>query len=300
MGVDFDLEVGGLAQGRDECIGRKWIEHTQRIGHPEAASACRLGGRDDLDEELEIGARSILASDRHRETLVARIADHAGNHVERHRAAPAQLCGELHIRDRHRQIDHGDAGRERRIHVLHAHATPGDRRQRQVGLDDAADGGDLFAPHGRRAGFDLGDACTRQCSCDGQLLRRREGDARRLLAVAQRRVVEHDGRGGTGHETALRCRDRQVCRCALSPSNPRATPLHRTKPMNSRPFVGLLRLSESRQRRKRDASRRIDPDATAEAQRPVHRHFAAASSALPGASSDRANFVDVIIVDPGE
>ena len=44
MGMDFDLEVGGLAQRRDQRVGRKRIEHAQRIGDAEAAGARRLGG----------------------------------------------------------------------------------------------------------------------------------------------------------------------------------------------------------------------------------------------------------------
>ena len=102
----------------------------------------------------------------------------------------------------------GDAGGERCVDIFLAHAAPGDRRQRQVGFDDGADGRDLVLSHRRRSGLDLGDAGARQRARNRHFLGGAEGDAGRLLAVAQGGVVEYDGqisRAWPRHRAVVRC-----------------------------------------------------------------------------------------------
>ena len=192
MGVDFELEIGRPPHGRDERIGCERIEYAERVGDAETARAGGLGGGDRLDQKIDVRTRAVLAADRDVEAPVAGVSHHARKPVERGRAAAAELGRDLDVGHRNRQIDHCDAGIERGVHILGAHPTPGDRGQRKPGRDDGADGGDLLPAHGRRAGLELGDAGLRKRARDRDLLLDGEGDAGRLLAVAQRRVVEHD------------------------------------------------------------------------------------------------------------
>ena len=62
--------------------------------------------------------------------------------------------------------------------------------------DDAADRLDFVTAHRGRAGLDLIDARRGERPRDGELLARRERDARRLFAVAQRGVVDDICEGG--------------------------------------------------------------------------------------------------------
>ena len=82
----------------------------------------------------------------------------------------------------------------RRVDILGPHPAPGDGRQRQFRFDDGPDRGDFLASHRRRARLHLRNAGARQRARDRNLFLGREGDAGRLLAVAQRGIVENDRR----------------------------------------------------------------------------------------------------------
>ncbi len=145
MAVELELEVGGRAQRGHQRVARIRIEHAERIGDAKAPRAGGLCGGDDLDQEIDIGARRILAADRDGKALAARVSDDALEHVDRVGALAAELGRDLHVGNRHRHIDHRDAGLDRGVDVSGPHPAPGDRGQRQLRLDDGADRGDLLA-----------------------------------------------------------------------------------------------------------------------------------------------------------
>ena len=112
------------------------------------------------------------------------------------------FCAHLPFRGRHRQADPGQAGANRGIDVGLGHAAPGDRSGVTHDAADLGHGLYLAAAHGGRAGLDLIDAGGVERAGDRDLLGDGEGDARRLLAVAQGAVVDPDQPG--------RLRDRLV------------------------------------------------------------------------------------------
>jgi hypothetical protein len=65
-----------------------------------------------------------------------------------------------------------------------------------AGFPDGGHGLDLATAHRGGASLDLVDAGRRQSAADGDLLRPGEGDAGRLLAVAQGGVVDENAAGG--------------------------------------------------------------------------------------------------------
>ena len=189
--VDFDFKVARRAQFGDQFERGERIEHAQRVGDPKSAGAGGLRDRHRLHQEFRLGARRILAANRDVQALVPRVGDDAPRHLQRLGAPAAQFRADLRFGDRHRQIDHRDARRQRRVDVLDAHPAPSDRAQRQSGVDDRSDHRDLHAAHRRRSGFEFSDAGARQGARNFEFFCAGESDARGLFAIPQRGVVQH-------------------------------------------------------------------------------------------------------------
>jgi hypothetical protein len=63
VGVHFDFQAGVAAQRADLVEGAERFEDTQRVGKAQAAGARPFGGFGQGAEEVEVGARGILAAE---------------------------------------------------------------------------------------------------------------------------------------------------------------------------------------------------------------------------------------------
>ena len=96
-----------------------------------------------------------------------------------------------------------DARRQREVDVGFGQPAPRDAPARQAVGRYGGDGLDFIGAHRRGPDLDLIDAGRGELPRDRELLACGEGDARRLLAVAQRRIIDKDagrfGRHRTPH-----------------------------------------------------------------------------------------------------
>lgn len=133
-----------------------------------------------------------FATDGNVETMGAGVADNAINLLKHGVTATTQFGCDLHVRYGHGQVDHRYVGSQRGVDIVRAHAAPGDGPQRKPGIDDGLDRCDFFEAHRWGANLGLSYARLSERGGDGDLLAHGEGDARSLLPVTQRCIVEDD------------------------------------------------------------------------------------------------------------
>ena len=180
------------------------------VGHVDGArpgAQRRLG---QLGDEGPVGARGVHRAELDVVGEVPGAGHHGRDHADDTLAGGAELVGELHVARVHEDVDarrRGAAQRlARRLDVL-GHCA-GQRADARVAhrARDTAHGLQLGARAHRKARLDDVDARRSEALGDLELVARAEGDARRLLAVAQRGVEDQDpirsrhgrslGRGG--------------------------------------------------------------------------------------------------------
>ncbi|CAN94252.1 hypothetical protein predicted by Glimmer/Critica [Sorangium cellulosum So ce56] len=154
-------------------------------------------------DEIEIRAARVLASDRDAKAVIARVRDHAPD-TGQHLVAPrAELRGDLAIRERHGEVDPREPGARRGVALRHP--TPRYRLSALEGLADRRHGLHLDRPHHRDARLDLVDPGPLE-RARSRPSPRREGHARRLLAIEKGAVIHHARREiSQAHHNPLLC-----------------------------------------------------------------------------------------------
>src|SRR3954451_8547163 len=210
----------------DELQDRLGCCDPKRVDHVDLGSAG-LDGR--LVDRLEVGGvrtRPVDAEERHADALLRGERDGPDDALE-HRLAVDAERSELQVGDR--RLDHARADTEldERLHVsLDSAREPPDLRG-QAGVTYQLDRAPVIGGHAWKAGFDPLDPELVQAACELQLVFRREYDADRLLAVAERCVVEAD----------LRVESMAFVDLAGPERHPETQPLG-SDPFGIRPLIG--------------------------------------------------------------
>ena len=160
--------------------------------------------RDDLGGELDLRARRV-----HRRELdvvdeLARVRDGGARLPQHVLARGLQLVDDVDVRGRDEGVDPRRAASRTacagRVDVGELRPRePGDHRALDLARDPL-DGLEVARRGDREAGLDHVDAQPRELLGDLELLRRVQRDARRLLAVAQRRVEDQYSVSFTVHD----------------------------------------------------------------------------------------------------
>ena len=191
MEVDGTVGAEPVARPADEirnCLRRR---DPDRVDDHDFVCA-RLDGR--LVHRLEvrqIRARAVDAEERDGDALIDRVRDRVNDALEHRLAVDAERV-ELEVGDR--RLDHAraDAELDERLHVRVDGAGEAPDLGPQAGVPDQLDRPPIVRRHAREAGLDPLDAELVETARELELVLWRQDDADRLLAVAERRVVEAD------------------------------------------------------------------------------------------------------------
>ena len=159
---------------------------------PASTAAAKIRSR-----KLEVGARAVDAEVADPHARVDGVRDRADDALD-HLLARHPVGGELPVADR--RLDHGRAHArlEQRLDVGGHGARETPDLGAQPGADDQPQRLGVLGRDAREARLDPVDAERVERRRDLELRLRVEHDADRLLAVAQRRVVEADPAGASG------------------------------------------------------------------------------------------------------
>ena len=153
-------------------------------------------GAHQLGHELRVGARRVHRAELDVVGELARAPHHGGRHRDDLRAGLLELMRELHVARVHEHVDAARAGVAQRLAggrdvLRHRPRQRADRGAAHV-RGDLGDRGALLRRVHREARLDHVHAERREPRRDLELVARREADAGRLLAVAQRGVEDED------------------------------------------------------------------------------------------------------------
>ena len=172
-----------------DCVHLEWVPYAHRIGQAETVGPRLAGRAEQAGQEAGRCPRGVLSTHRNktetRSGELAQLADLIDGPATGFLQGP-----KVHGRCRNGEVHGIDAAGRGRVEVLAFRTAPGRQAAAQPQVDDRADRGNLVASHGRRADLDLRDAGFRQQAGDGQFFRPGKRHARRLFAVAKRRVDE--------------------------------------------------------------------------------------------------------------
>ena len=193
MAVEVDRTVGAepVARPADEirnCLRRR---DPDRVDDHDLVCA-RLDGRFVHRLEVrQIRARAVDAEERDGDALIDRVRDRVNDALEHRLAVDAERV-ELEVGDR--RLDHAraDAELDERLHVRVDGAGEAPDLGLQAGVADQLDRPPIVRRHAWEARLDPFDAERVEPPRELELVLRRQDDADRLLAVAQRSVVEAD------------------------------------------------------------------------------------------------------------
>ena len=205
VGVHLDVEPALSLEERDDVEGVERVEDAERVAEAQAVGALLLGRLAEAQQELEVGARGVLGVDRHVEVLVLGEGHALADLVEHPLPRLGQLVLDVDVAGRHGDGHGVDAAVERVLDVVDDGPVPGEDGGVEPEVDDLLDRRLLVAAHGRDADLDLVHADLVEQLGDADLLVVAEHDAGRLLAVAQRGVVDAHrrfGRPGPGDDEA--------------------------------------------------------------------------------------------------
>ena len=193
--VHLDGQAVALEEA-DDVEGVERVEDAERVAEAQAVGALLFGRLAEAQQELEVGARGVLGVDRDVEVLRLGEGDALADLVEHPLTRLLQLVLDVDVARRHRDRDRVHAAVHGVLDVGGHGPVPGQDRGVEPEVDDLRDRRLLVAAHRRDAHLDLVDADLVEQLGDADLLVVREDDAGRLLAVAQRGVVDVDRRLG--------------------------------------------------------------------------------------------------------
>ena len=194
MAMKFDREVGLFADTPDRLICAERLEQPERVGEAKPPGAAFSRGAQDLANVARIGAGRILSAERDAQPVLASIGDNFAHAQRDAFDIRLQLHGHLQPGHWRGNVDMRHARAQRGVDVVFFQSAPSHDAAGQPVGGDARNGVNFLGAHGRRSAFDLVDAGVSQCARNRKFLRNAEGDARRLLAIAKRRIIDVDAR----------------------------------------------------------------------------------------------------------
>ena len=156
------------------------------------APGLRRGGGN-LHKKTKIRAARILATNANGKSLIARVGDDPVNTRDHLLTAAPEFYPHLTVGHRHRQIDPRETSLERGICIGFRHSAPRDNNSTAHSLANRPDSLYLRVSHCRDSGLDFVDSCCLQFSRNSNLFFYGKSDARRLLAITKRAVIDDDG-----------------------------------------------------------------------------------------------------------